>query len=69
MAAIPVQSTLDAIRLTGCLEGMIIGPVCEGESMAGHIDLVRTIDTDSQFRHVFVTIKLRSAFAASPSPR
>ena len=39
---IPVPSTLDAIRLTGRLEGMIIDPVYEGKSMAGLIDLVRT---------------------------
>jgi 1-aminocyclopropane-1-carboxylate deaminase len=39
---IPVQSTLDAIRLTGRLEGMIIDPVYEGKSMAGLIDLIRT---------------------------
>ena len=38
---IPVQSTVDAIRLTGSLEGMIIDPVYEGKSMAGLIDLVR----------------------------
>ncbi len=38
---IPVQSTLDAIRLTGRLEGMIIDPVYEGKSMAGLIDLVQ----------------------------
>jgi 1-aminocyclopropane-1-carboxylate deaminase len=37
---IPVQSTLDAIRLTGSLEGMIIDPVYEGKSMAGLIDLI-----------------------------
>jgi 1-aminocyclopropane-1-carboxylate deaminase len=37
---IPVQSTLDAIRLTGELEGMIIDPVYEGKSMAGLTDLV-----------------------------
>ncbi|MER5671705.1 1-aminocyclopropane-1-carboxylate deaminase [Pseudonocardia alni] len=39
---IPVQSTIDAIRLTGELEGMIIDPVYEGKSMAGLIDLVRS---------------------------
>lgn len=39
---IPVQSTLDAIRLTGSLEGMIIDPVYEGKSMAGLIDLVKS---------------------------
>src|ERR1700733_2865639 len=46
---IPVRSTLDAIRLTGRLEGMIIDPVYEGKSMAGLIDLVRAgrIGTDS----------------------
>ena len=41
---IPVQSTLDAIRLTGRLEGVIIDPVYEGKSMAGLIDLVSTGD-------------------------
>ena len=46
---IPVDSTVDAIRLSGRLEGMIIDPVYEGKSMAGLIDLVRTgeIDKDS----------------------
>jgi 1-aminocyclopropane-1-carboxylate deaminase len=39
---IPVASTLEAIRLTGRLEGMIIDPVYEGKSMAGLVDLVRT---------------------------
>jgi 1-aminocyclopropane-1-carboxylate deaminase len=39
---IPVPSTMDAIRLTGRLEGMIIDPVYEGKSMAGLIELVRT---------------------------
>ena len=38
---IPVRSTIDAITLTGRLEGMIIDPVYEGKSMAGLIDLVR----------------------------
>jgi 1-aminocyclopropane-1-carboxylate deaminase len=39
---IPVPSTLDAIRLAGSLEGMIVDPVYEGKSMAALIDLVRT---------------------------
>jgi 1-aminocyclopropane-1-carboxylate deaminase len=38
---VPVASTIDAIRLTASLEGMIIDPVYEGKSMAGLIDLVR----------------------------
>ena len=41
---IPVQSTLDAIRLTGSMEGVILDPVYEGKSMAGLIDLVTTGD-------------------------
>jgi 1-aminocyclopropane-1-carboxylate deaminase len=41
---IPVRSTIDAIRLSGRLEGMIIDPVYEGKSMAGLIDLVRNGD-------------------------
>ena len=39
---IPVQSTIDAIRLTGSLEGLIIDPVYEGKSMDGLIDLVKS---------------------------
>jgi 1-aminocyclopropane-1-carboxylate deaminase len=37
---IPVDSTLEAIRLTGELEGVILDPVYEGKSMAALIDLV-----------------------------
>lgn len=46
---IPVQSTIDAIRLTASFEGMIIDPVYEGKSMAGLIDLVHNgaISADS----------------------
>jgi 1-aminocyclopropane-1-carboxylate deaminase len=39
-----VQSTLDAIRLTGQLEGVILDTVYEGKSMAGLVDLVRNRD-------------------------
>lgn len=38
---IPVRSTMDAIRLSGSLEGMIVDPVYEGKSMAGLVDMVR----------------------------
>ncbi|MEU0498910.1 1-aminocyclopropane-1-carboxylate deaminase [Mycobacterium sp. NPDC006124] len=38
---IPVESTMDAIKLSGRLEGMINDPVYEGKSMAGLIDMVR----------------------------
>jgi 1-aminocyclopropane-1-carboxylate deaminase len=37
---IPVDSTIEAMSLTGRLEGVIIDPVYEGKSMAGLIDLV-----------------------------
>jgi 1-aminocyclopropane-1-carboxylate deaminase len=37
---IPDEQTLEAIRLAGCMEGMITDPVYEGKSMAGMIDLV-----------------------------
>ena len=39
---VPVKSTVDAIRLVGSLEGVILDPVYEGKSMAGLIDLVRS---------------------------
>jgi 1-aminocyclopropane-1-carboxylate deaminase len=39
---VPVQSTVDAIRLVGALDGMIVDPVHEGKSMAALVDLVRT---------------------------
>jgi 1-aminocyclopropane-1-carboxylate deaminase len=41
---IPVPSTMEAIRLTGRLEGVIIDTVYEGKSMAGLIDLVSSRD-------------------------
>ena len=41
---IPVESTVDAIRLSGRLEAMIIDPVYEGKSMAGLVDLVTSGD-------------------------
>ena len=37
---IPVESTVEAIRLCGRLEGVILDPVYEGKSMAGLVDLV-----------------------------
>ncbi|WP_197375981.1 1-aminocyclopropane-1-carboxylate deaminase [Mycolicibacterium baixiangningiae] len=41
---VPVQSTIDAIQLTGRLEGVILDPVYEGKSMAGLIDLIKNGD-------------------------
>lgn len=37
---VPVESTMEAIRLSAQLEAMITDPVYEGKSMAGLIDLV-----------------------------
>lgn len=51
---VPVQSTVDAIRLTGSLEGMIIDPVYEGKSMAGLIDLVRGGDIPGDSNVLYV---------------
>jgi 1-aminocyclopropane-1-carboxylate deaminase len=46
---IPVESTIQAIRISARLEGMIVDPVYEGKSMAGLIDLVGSgkIERDS----------------------
>jgi 1-aminocyclopropane-1-carboxylate deaminase len=44
---IPVESTIEAITLSGQLEGMIIDAVYEGKSMAGLIDLVESREIDS----------------------
>ena len=41
---VPVDSTMDAMRLGAELEAMITDPVYEGKSLAGLIDLVRTAD-------------------------
>jgi 1-aminocyclopropane-1-carboxylate deaminase len=41
---IPVDSTMEAIRLGAQLEAMITDPVYEGKSLAGLIDLVREGD-------------------------
>ncbi|WP_432488284.1 1-aminocyclopropane-1-carboxylate deaminase [Kineococcus sp. SYSU DK018] len=38
---VPVASTLEAIRLVGRLEGVVLDTVYEGKSMAGLIDLVQ----------------------------
>lgn len=41
---VPVHSTIEAIKLTGRLEGVILDPVYEGKSMAGLVDLVVSKD-------------------------
>jgi 1-aminocyclopropane-1-carboxylate deaminase len=51
---VPVQSTIDAIKLTGRLEGVILDPVYEGKSMAGLIDLVKDGQIASTSRVLYV---------------
>ena len=69
---IPVQSTLDAIRLSGRLEGMIIDPVYEGKSMAGLIDLIRGGQIAAGFTVLYAhlggqpALNAYSALSASP---
>ena len=41
---VPVDSTLEAMRLGAQLEAMITDPVYEGKSLAGLVDLVRSAD-------------------------
>ncbi|CAN3128699.1 1-aminocyclopropane-1-carboxylate deaminase [Mycobacterium sp. smrl_JER01] len=50
---VPVASTVDAITLTGRLEGVILDPVYEGKSMAGLIALVRSGEIDARSRVLF----------------
>ena len=50
---IPVDSTLEAMRLTGQLEGVILDPVYEGKSMAALIDLVTSGDIPSSSTVLF----------------
>jgi 1-aminocyclopropane-1-carboxylate deaminase len=50
---VPVESTVEAIRLSGRLEGMIIDPVYEGKSMAGLIDLVTSGEIDKDATVLF----------------
>lgn len=48
-----MASTVDAITLTGRLEGVILDPVYEGKSMAGLIALVRSGEIDARSRVLF----------------
>ena len=45
---IPDERTLEAIRLTARLEGMLTDPVYEGKSMAGLIDLVSRAEIEKR---------------------
>lgn len=45
---IPDESTIEAIRTTGQLEGVILDPVYEGKSMAGLYGLIRSGELTDQ---------------------
>ena len=51
---IPDAATIEAIRLTARLEGMITDPVYEGKSIAGLIDLVRSGEIPRKSRILYV---------------
>jgi 1-aminocyclopropane-1-carboxylate deaminase len=51
---IPDEATIEAIRLTARLEGMITDPVYEGKSIAGLIDLVRLGEIPRRSRILYV---------------
>ncbi|MET0703374.1 MAG: 1-aminocyclopropane-1-carboxylate deaminase [Mycobacterium sp.] len=50
---IPVKSTIDAIKLTGRLEGIILDPVYEGKSMAGLVDLVQSGQIEAESKVLY----------------
>ena len=50
---LPSAETLDAIRLSARLEGMITDPVYEGKSMQGMIDLIRNGDIPAGSRVLY----------------
>jgi 1-aminocyclopropane-1-carboxylate deaminase len=51
---IPDTATIEAIRLTARLEGMITDPVYEGKSIAGLIQLVRSREIPRESRVLYV---------------
>ena len=50
---VPVESTLEAIRLGASLEAMITDPVYEGKSLAGLIDLVTSREIPAESNVLF----------------
>ncbi|MDN5764931.1 MAG: 1-aminocyclopropane-1-carboxylate deaminase [Humibacillus sp.] len=63
---IPVESTVDAIRLSGRLEAMIIDPVYEGKSMAGLVDLVTSGDIPRDSNVLYAHLGGQPALNAYP---
>jgi 1-aminocyclopropane-1-carboxylate deaminase len=61
---IPDETTLEAIRLAGRLEGMITDPVYEGKSMAGLIDLVSRGEIDRDVTVLYAHLGGQPALSA-----
>lgn len=61
---IPVDSTNEAIRLTGRLEGVLLDPVYEGKSMTGLIDLVASGDIGKESNVLFAHLGGQPALSA-----
>lgn len=61
---VPVDSTLEAIRLAGETEGMLLDPVYEGKSMAGLIDLVVRRDIEPESNVLFAHLGGQPALSA-----
>jgi 1-aminocyclopropane-1-carboxylate deaminase len=53
---LPTQQTIEAIRLTGRLEGILLDPVYEGKSMSGLIDMVKRGVFDKSDRILFMQL-------------
>jgi 1-aminocyclopropane-1-carboxylate deaminase len=51
---LPTQQTIEAIRLMGRLEGILLDPVYEGKSMSGLIDMVKRGVFDKSDRILFM---------------
>ena len=51
---IPDETTLDAIRLGGCLEGMVTDPVYEGKALAGLIGLAANGELEPWSKVLFI---------------
>ena len=63
---VPIESTVEAILLSGRLEAMIIDPVYEGKSMAGLIDLVSSRDIPADSTVLYAHLGGQPALNAYP---
>jgi 1-aminocyclopropane-1-carboxylate deaminase len=61
---IPDETTLDAIRTVGRLEGMLTDPVYEGKSMAGLIGMVRSGEIPAGARVLYAHLGGQPALSA-----